>query len=347
MDRGWRVLLVRGELIVDTLIISQEEVRRLLSMKQCIEAVRGALTDLANGGGIQPLRPVMWMPEKVGALGMMPGHIGSISTLGIKTVTVFPGNAGTEYDSHQGTVMLFDDSNGRLKAIVDASEITAIRTAAASAVATDLLARNESSTLAILGSGVQATTHLEAIPLVRPIENVRIWSRDPDNARRLAGSNRDNNVRVEVAGSVEEALDGADIICTTTASRDPILSGTHLSGGMHINAVGSSVPFARELESSVMAASRIFVDRRESTLNESGDFLMARDDGAITDGSIVAEIGDILNGSAEGRRSEDEITLFKSLGLAVEDIAAADLVYRNAIETKSGTYLEIGGMRHG
>jgi ornithine cyclodeaminase len=287
------------------------------------------------------------MPEKVGALGMMPGHLGSISTLGIKTVTVFPGNAGTEYDSHQGTVMLFDDSNGRLKAIVDASEITAIRTAAASAVATDLLARNESSTLAILGSGVQATTHLEAISLVRPIENVRVWSRDPDKARRLAGSNRDNNVHVEVAGSVEEALDGADIICTTTASRDPIVSGTYLSGGMHINAVGSSVPFARELESSVMAASRIFVDRRESTLNESGDFLMARDDGAITDESIVAEIGDILNGSAEGRRSEDEITLFKSLGLAVEDIAAADLVYRNALETQSGTYLEIGGMRHG
>jgi ornithine cyclodeaminase len=243
--------------------------------------------------------------------------------------------------------MLFDDSNGRLKAIVDASEITAIRTAAASAVATDLLARTDSSTLAILGSGVQATTHLEAIPLVRSIENARIWSRNPDNARRLAERSRDSEIQVDVAGSVEDALDGADIVCTTTASPAPIVPGALLRPGMHINAVGSSVPFARELDSEAMATSRIFVDRRESTLNESGDFLMARDDGVITDESIIAEIGDVLNGSAEGRRSADEITLFKSLGLAVEDIAAADLVYRNALELESGTHIAIGGLRHG
>lgn len=332
---------------MDTLVINQEDVRRLLSMDQCIGAVREALKDLANGGGIQPLRPVMWMPEKVGALGMMPGHLGSISTLGIKTVTVFPGNAGTEYDSHQGTVMLFDDSNGRLKAIVDASEITAIRTAAASAVATDLLARADSKTLAILGSGVQATTHLEAIPLVRPIEDVRIWSRNPDNARHLAEKARDTNIQVRVVETVEDALDGADVVCTTTASPVPIVSGALLKPGMHINAVGSSVPFARELDSDAMATSRIFVDRRESTLNESGDFLMARDDGSITEESIIAEIGDILNGSADGRRSADEITLFISLGLAVEDIAAADLVYRNALASQSGSHLAIGGLRHG
>ncbi len=334
-------------MIIDTLIINQDEVRRLLSMEQCIDAVRGALTDLANGGGIQPLRPVMWMPEKVGALGMMPGHLSSINTLGIKTVTVFPGNAGTQYDSHQGTVMLFDDSNGRLKAVIDASEITAIRTAAASAVATDVLARRASSTLAILGSGVQAASHLEAIPLVRPIESVRVWSRNPDNARRLAASRSDSGPPVEVVGSVAAALDGADIVCTTTSSRDPIVSRTHLSPGMHINAVGSSVPFAREFDSSAMAATRIFVDRRESTLNESGDFLMARDDGSITDESIVAEIGEILLGSAEGRGADGEITLFKSLGLAVEDIAAADLVYRNALDSNAGTAMEIGGRRHG
>lgn len=332
---------------MDTLVINQEDVRRLLSMDQCIGAVREALKDLANGGGIQPLRPVMWMPEKVGALGMMPGHLGSISTLGIKTVTVFPGNAGTEYDSHQGTVMLFDDSNGRLKAIVDASEITAIRTAAASAVATDLLARADSKTLAILGSGVQATTHLEAIPLVRPIEDVRIWSRNPDNARHLAEKARDTNIQVRVVETVEDALDGADVVCTTTASPVPIVSGALLKPGMHINAVGSSVPFARELDSDAMATSRIFVDRRESTLNESGDFLMARDDGSITEESIIAEIGDILNGSADGRRSADEITLFISLGLAVQDIAAADLVYRNALASQSGSHLAIGGLRHG
>lgn len=331
---------------METLIISQEDVRRLLSMEQCIDAVRGALTDLANGGGIQPLRPVMWMPERVGALGMMPGHLSSINTLGIKTVTVFPKNAGTEFDSHQGTVMLFDDSNGRLKAIVDASEITAIRTAAASAVATDILARANSSTLAILGSGVQATTHLEAIPQVRSIEKVKIWSRNSDNARLLAERMAGSNVEVQVLGSVDEAVDGADIVCTTTAAPTPILTGNMLTAGMHINAVGSSVPFARELDSAAMARARLFVDRRESTLNESGDFLMAREDGAITDDAIEAEIGEVLIGASEGRRSDDEITLFKSLGLAVEDIAAADLVYRNALSSHSGTSVKLGGLRH-
>lgn len=331
---------------MDTLIIGQEDVRRLLSMGQCIDAVRGALIDLANGGGIQPLRPVMWMPERVGALGMMPGHLSSINTLGIKTVTVFPGNTGTEYDSHQGTVMLFDDSNGRLKAIVDASEITAIRTAAASAVATDLLARGGSSTMAILGSGVQATTHLEAIPLVRPIEKVRIWSRNSQNAQLLAERVAGSNLDVQVVGSVEGAVDGADIVCTTTATPTPILTGPMLAAGMHINAVGSSVPFARELDSAAMARARLFVDRRESTLNESGDFLIAREEGAITEEAIIAEIGEVLIGTSPGRRSNDEITLFESLGLAVEDIAAADLVYRSALSSQSGMSVEIGGLRH-
>ncbi len=331
---------------METLIIGQEDLRRLLPMEQCIDAVKGALTDLANGGGIQPLRPVMWMPERVGALGMMPGHLSSINTLGIKTVTVFPGNAGTEFDSHQGTVMLFDDSNGRLKAIVDASEITAIRTGAASAVATDILARANSSTLAILGSGVQATTHLEAIPLVRPIEKVRIWSRNSENARLLAERVAGSNLEVQVLGSVDEAVDGADIVCTTTAAPTPILTGHMLATGMHINAVGSSVPFARELDSAAMARARLFVDRRESTLNESGDFLIAREEGAITDDAIIAEIGEVLTGASVGRRSDDEITLFKSLGLAVEDIAAADLVYKNALASHSGMSVKIGGLRH-
>lgn len=331
---------------METLIIGQEVVRRLLSMEQCIEAVKGALIDLANGGGIQPLRPVMWLPERVGALGMMPGHLSSINTLGIKTVTVFPGNAGTEFDSHQGTVMLFDDSNGRLKAIVDASEITAIRTAAASAVATDVLARRNASTLAILGSGVQATTHLEAIPLVRPIDTVRIWSRNSENAQLLAARGAGSNLDIQVVRNVEDAVDGADIVCTTTASSTPILTGQMLAAGMHINAVGSSVPFARELDSAAMAGTRLFVDRRESTFNESGDFLMARKEGVITDEAIVAEIGEVLIGSLPGRASDGEITLFKSLGLAVEDIAAADLVYRNALSSSDGMSIEIGGLRH-
>lgn len=316
-------------------------------MEGCIQVVRDALGALARGQGIQPLRPVMWLPERVGALGMMPGYLSSIDTIGIKTVTVFPGNAGTEYDSHQGTVMLFDSTNGRLKAVIDATEITAIRTAAASAVATDLLSRTDSTVLAILGSGVQGRSHIDAIPHVRPIGEVRIWSRSAENAAALADRQRDPEGRdIRVVATVEEALAGADIVCTTTASIEPILFGSMLESGMHVNAVGSSVPFARELDSTAMARSRIFVDRAESTRNESGDFLMAREEGSITDDDIVAEIGELIVGAASGRAGPEDITLFKSLGLAIEDLAAADLVYRNAVEAGRGLAIEIGGLRH-
>jgi len=327
-----------------TVFIGQDEVADLLPMADCIDAVRRALGALARGEAVQPLRPVMWLPEKVGALGMMPGYLGSIDTMGIKTVTVFPGNAGTEYDSHQGTVMLFDAGNGRLKAVIDATEITAVRTAAASAVATDLLAREDSSVLAILGAGVQGHSHARAIPLVRPIDETRVWSRTPESAARLV-ANADGNARA--VSSIEEAVDGADIVCTTTASPDPILTGALLEEGMHVNAVGSSVPFARELDSEAMARSRIFVDRKESTVNESGDFIMAREDGAVEDDDIVAELGEIIVGTRAGRGSEEEITLFISLGIAVEDIASADLVYRNAVASNRGLTIEFGGARHG
>lgn len=314
-------------------------------MADCIEAVRDAFAALARGGAIQPLRPVMWLPGRVGALGMMPGYLAPIETMGIKTVSVFPGNEGTEYDSHQGTVTLFDAHNGSLKAVIDATEITATRTAAASAVATDHLARSDASVLAVLGSGTQGRAHLRAIPLVRAIEEVRVWSRSPDHAQRLVAES-DPDVKTKAVSSVDEAVAGADIVCTTTASPEPILTGAMLEPGMHVNAVGSSVPFARELDSAAMAKSRIFVDRRESTLNESGDFLMARDDGAVDETDLLAEVGEVIVGSHPGRESEEDITTFVSLGLAVEDIAAGNLVYMKAIEAGEGIDMELGGRRH-
>ena len=326
---------------MSTLFVTQDEVADLLTVEECIEAVAGALRDLAEDNGIQPLRPVMWLPERVGALGMMPGHLGGIGMMGIKTVTVFPGNEGTELDSHQGSVMLFDDADGSLTAVIDATEITAIRTAAASAVATRELATTNSAVLTILGAGVQGTSHARAIPLVRPISNIRIWSRNRENARRLADS-----VGGEVFESVAAAMSGADIVCTTTASPTPIVAADLLEPGMHINAVGSSVPFARELDAQAIARSKLFVDRRESTFNESGDFLMAKDEGAIDDTHIVAELGEVLVGDHPGRETDAEITLFKSLGLAVEDIAAAHVIYRNALAKGAGTSIEFGGKRH-
>lgn len=341
-------MVLRGRRTIDTLIITQDEVRELLPMGECIDAVRTALAELAAGRGLQPLRPIMWLPEHVGALGLMPGYLESIGLMGVKTVSVFPGNAGTEHDSHQGTVMLFDHENGTLLAIIDATEITAVRTAAASAVATELLARPVASVLAILGSGVQARSHITAMTHARPIQEIRVWSRNTVNAERLTRSARTEHpgLDIRVVASPAEAVTGAHLICTTTATTEPILTGDLLEPGMHINAVGASVPFARELDGAAMARATLFVDRRESTLNESGDFLLARDEGFVDDDHIVAELGDVLVGNHPGRQRDDEVTLFKSLGLAVEDVAAGSVVYQNARTAGVGTPLAIGGLRH-
>jgi len=329
------------------LIVNQSEVRQLLPMAECIEVMAEALKTLARGQVILPLRPVLWLPEKVGALGMMPAYMEDLQIMGLKIVSVFPGNHGTEYDSHMGAVMLFETKHGQPLAIMDATEITAIRTAAVSGVATRLLASESAGNLAILGSGTQARTHLEAMLHCRKIRWVRVWSRNPENGRRFAErESRRHNITVEFMPTVQAALQGADIICTTTSSPDPILLGNYLSPGCHINAVGSSVPFARELDTEAVVQSRLFVDRRESTLNEAGDFLIPKKEGAIGDGHIQGEIGDILLGRVKGRKSEEEITLFKSLGLAVEDLASANHIYKKATQKGLGTLVELGGSRH-
>lgn len=329
------------------LIVNQSEVAELLPMSECIEVMAQALATLARGEAIVPLRPVLWLPQRVGALGMMPGYLGDIKAMGVKVVSVFPGNHGTEYDSHQGTVLLFETEHGRLLAMMDASQITAIRTAATSGVATRLLARDDARDLAILGSGVQARSHLAAMLAVRDIQRVRVWSRNPDHARQFATSqSQKHGLTIEVSASVPEAVAGAGIICTTTAAPEPILQGAWLEPGVHINAVGSSVAFTRELDTAAIVKSRLYIDRRESTVNEAGDFLFPQKEGAIDESHIVGEIGEILIGTVAGRQSDNEITLFKSLGLAVEDVASAYHIYKKAGVTGKGTWVELGGERH-
>jgi ornithine cyclodeaminase len=229
---------------------------------------------------------------------------------------------------------------------MDATEITAIRTAAASGVATQLLAREEAGDLSILGSGTQAKSHLEAMLLCRKIRRVRVWSRHQENALGFARrESQRHEIKVEPMASAKAAVEGADLICTTTSSPDPILLGEYLSGGAHINAVGSSVPFARELDTAAVTRAMLFVDRRESTLNEAGDFIIPKKEGAIGDNHIQGEIGEIVIGKIQGRKTPEEITLFKSLGLAIEDIASADHIYRKALSKGIGTLVELGGRR--
>ncbi|HEX3629248.1 MAG TPA: ornithine cyclodeaminase family protein [Candidatus Dormibacteraeota bacterium] len=326
---------------MDVLVLSAEDVATLLPMRDCITVMRDALAALARGQALVPLRLVMRLPDGSGFLGLMPGYIapnaGGEGALGTKAVSVFPGNAKRGIDTHQGAVLLFEADTGRLSALMDGATITAIRTAAVSAVATDVLARKEAGELAILGAGVQGRTHLEAIAAVRPIRRVRIWSRSADRARALVEQDRGRyGFPLEAAVSPEDAVRGADIVATVTASPEPVLKRAWLKKGAHINAVGSSVPTARELDTETIAAARLFVDRRESALNEAGDVLIPMREGAIKAEHIVAELGEVIIGTDPGRRSADELTVFKSLGLAVEDVASAAFIAEQARKARIG-----------
>jgi ornithine cyclodeaminase len=268
----------------------------------------------------------------------MPAYRGGANpAYALKEICLFPGNPARGLDTHLGGVLLHSGETGELLAIMNASAITAIRTAAVSALATRLLAREDAKVHAIIGAGVQARSHLAAIPNVRNIQEVRICSRTAAKAEALAGGRAD----VRVVGSVEEAVRGADIISTTTSSREPVIHRSWIAPGAHINAVGSSIAAARELDSDTVAAASLFVDRRESTVNESGDYLSALREGAIRGPEhIRAELGEILTGKAEGRRSRDEITLFKSLGIAIEDLASAQFLFEKAKRSGAGTWTE-------
>ncbi|MCY3946569.1 MAG: ornithine cyclodeaminase family protein [Anaerolineaceae bacterium] len=326
---------------MELLVINAAEVRQLLPMAACMDAMETALKQLGRGEAQNPLRSVNWLPEKRGILLAMPAL--AEEAMAIKVITVMPGNHGTPYDSHMGAVILFDSQYGRPLALMDATEITAIRTAAVSGVATRALAREDAGDLAILGTGVQGRSHLQAMLEARPLRRVRVWSRsEASRADYVRWASQELDAEVEAMESAQSAVTGADLICTATAAAQPVLQGAWLSPGTHINAVGSSTPSTRELDSAAMALVSHFVDRRESTLDESGDYLIPLQEGAIGDDHIRAELGEVLLGRAPGRSSDDEITLFNSLGLAVEDLASAQLIYREAQRRGQGTKVEFG-----
>lgn len=326
------------------LILNQSEVTRALPMKVCIRLMREALTALARGEAVQPLRRPLVMPEGRGVLVVMPGYLAPSDALGLKVITAFPGNQGTPFDSHQGAVLLFEPEHGSLIAVMDATSITAIRTAAASGVATDVLARADAGDLAILGAGSQALTHIEAVGAVRPIRRCRIWSRTRDRAQALAALAGERfGLRIEVCATAREAVADADIVCTTTAATDPIIEAGWLRPGTHLNVVGSASAKKREVDSATIKRARVFVDRRESALNEAGDLLIPISEGVITEEHILAELGEVLIGTRPGRGSMEDITLFKSLGIAVEDLAAARHVYQEAVRRGLGKEVAFGG----
>ena len=321
----------REDVRVSVLVLSDVDVGELLDMESCVAAMEDALAALARDELSMPLRSV-FRPSTDQLMGLMPAHRGGRAPVfSLKEIVVAPANAARGLDPHQGAVLLHDGETGVLRAILNASAITEIRTAAVSAVATKLLARSGARQVAILGSGVQAGSHARAMRAVLRDPELRVWSRTPAHAEALALESH-----ASVCATVEEALDGADIVCTCTASREPIVRRAWLAPGTHVNAVGSSVPSSRELDADLVASASLFVDRRESTVNESGDYLRAVEEEGIGPDHILAELGELLVGTHPGRRDDEEVTLFKSLGLAVEDLAAAALCVQRAPERDVG-----------
>jgi ornithine cyclodeaminase/alanine dehydrogenase-like protein (mu-crystallin family) len=309
--------------------IDREEVSRRLTYEMCIPIVRQAMIAFSKGKTKQLLRSIL--PLGDGRLfGVMPGALGAHAAFGAKLVSVFPENFARGVQSHQGLVILFDPESGAPVCVLDAGEITAIRTAAASAVATEVLARKDARRLTLLGYGEQAATHARAIRKVRAVESITVWGRSPERAHAFAERMQaELALPVVVAKTVPEAVGQADIICTVTAATEPILKGDWVRPGTHVNLVGSGYAGPVEVDSELVVRSRFIVDSREGVLSQGAEFLRAKAEGLVGDEHIVAEIGQVLAGEIEGRRLADEITVYKSLGHVVQDLASAWALYMN------------------
>jgi ornithine cyclodeaminase/alanine dehydrogenase-like protein (mu-crystallin family) len=328
------------------LVLSHRDVLAALTPGACAEAMAAVLAEHARGETYMPLRSVMMPPDAAGFMGLMPGwrrgNNANAAAFALKAVCILPGNPARGLDAHQGLVTLFDGETGQPTAILDASAITEIRTAAVTAVATGLLARQDARMLAILGAGTQARAHLQALMQVREFERVSIYARTEAHARALVGQAGDAGAALSIASSAQEALRDADVVVTATSSREPVLRHDWLKPGAHLNAVGASTPHAREIDTATVAASALFCDSRESLRNEAGEFQLAIAEGLIAgEEHVRAELGEVLAGTGQGRRDDSELTLFRSLGLAIEDLAAAESAVAAARAHGLGTEVEL------
>jgi ornithine cyclodeaminase/alanine dehydrogenase-like protein (mu-crystallin family) len=323
------------------LFLGREEIARLLSVAECVDVMADAMGALARGEVHQPLRLIVRPERAKGLLGLMPAYVGGAAPIyGVKAGTFFPVNSTLGLDPHQGCVLLFSAETGALLSVMSASEITGIRTAAMTGLATRILARPNANRLALVGSGHQAHWQLQAVASVRQLASVKVAARTLASAQAfVAAVQRDHDFPIEPVESVQAAVRDADIVVTVTSAAEPILKREWISAGTHINAVGSSTPSHCEIEPQLMGHASLFVDRRESTLNESGDYLTAFRAGLVTPASLLAEIGELLIGQHGGRSSHEEVTLFKSLGMALEDVATARLLYERASSNRAGTWL--------
>ncbi len=325
-----------------TLLLREAQVRELLTMEETIGIMEEALRAFSAGGVVQPVRTTVPVQSHAGFVALMPAFLSGQEALGAKAVAFFPANVDRGLPTHLAIILLWDSATGVLLALLDGRLITEMRTAAVSAAATKALANPQARILAILGAGVQARSHLEALRLVRPLQGVRVWSRTPAHAGIFAREMQDRfRLPVDVSATAQEAVRDADIIVTATSSQVPVLQGRWVAPGTHINAIGAPRPEWRELDTDLVKRARVFVDSRAGALVESGDLLGPMREGAIPEAHIRGEIGEVLAGTVEGRRTPADVTLFKSLGMAVEDVATARHVYERARARGIGTQITL------
>jgi alanine dehydrogenase len=324
------------------LVLSEKEVQGLVDIDEMIQALEQAHMQFSTGEAVMPVRQVVPLPKIKGRITSMPAYLSEANALGMKVVTFFPENAGKDLPAILAAVHLYSSETGKLSAVMDGTYITAIRTACASAAATKALANPETPVLGILGAGVQARTHIRALPQVRKIQNIKVYSPSGSSAYRLKEElESEVKIKIEPVKTAEEAVCGADLLVTATTAKEPILNSGWLKPGMHINAVGSHRPEAREIDAATMSRVKLFVDSREAILTECGDVLLAIKEGAIAENHASVEIGEVLAARKAGRTKAEEITLYKSVGIAIQDVAAAHLVYQKARQRNIGLQVEI------
>lgn len=325
------------------ILLTEADVRALLTMDDLIGTMEEALADFSRQQVTQPLRTVLEVGPRQSFYGVMPAYLPTRPALGTKLVTVFEGNPKRGLPTHLATIVLLDPETGGLLALLDGRYITEARTAAVSAVSVRHLSRPDAGVLALIGTGDQARSHLEAIARVRPLRDVRVWSRTAAHARAFAEAmGAQSPAPIRVAADAERAVDGADVIVLVTASREPVLRDDWVADGTHICAVGACRPTHREMDAALVARADLFADSRQAALAEAGDIVLAMREGAIDASHIRGEIGEVVAGTVAGRRDNDRVTIFKSLGLAVEDVAAAHLVYERARAGRRGVEFGLG-----
>jgi ornithine cyclodeaminase len=338
---------------IETRLLTAADVRALLPMAECIDVMADAFQALGDGRATVPNRASLPVDSIDGTLLLMPATIRGVAEpantpghgawFGAKMLSIAPGNHSTGRASHQGVIVLFEGEYGSPVAVIDAGAITAIRTAAVSAVATRLLARSDASRLAIIGAGVQAYSHLAAMAAVRSLREVSMWSRDPDRCTAFARSAElELGMHVRVAAGARDAVEGADIICTATLATTPVVQSSWIAPGTHVNAIGTHQPTDRELDSETVRRARVFVDHMPAAMAEAGDILIPIAESVIGSAHVVGDLAQLLGKRVSGRLADDDITVFKSVGIAIEDIAAAAHVYVRAVAAGVGVAVAMG-----